>query len=88
MRNIQDVAEASESWAAVDLFIRYQGARGELPREWAENACKLLGDLKERAEEIARQVKGADAKSIHMEIVSRVLGYAVRWHTWDTKGSS
>lgn len=85
LRNIQEVAEASDSWAAVELFIRYQGVRGELSREWAENACKLLGDLKKRAEEIAREAKGADAKSVHMEIVSRVLGYAVRWHTWEVK---
>jgi len=88
LRNIQDVAEASNSWAAVELFIRYQGARGELEREWAESAANQLGNLKKRAEEIASQVKGADAKSIHMEIVSRVLGYAVRWHTWDKKGGS
>lgn len=88
LRNIQDVAEASDSWAALELFIRYQAARGELPRDWAGQACRLLGDLKKRAEEIARQVKGADAKSIHMEIVSRVLGYAVRWHTSDVKGST
>lgn len=85
LRNIQDVAEASESWPAVELFIRYQGARGEIPSQWAESACSLLGDLKERAKEIASQVKGADVNSIHMEIVSRVLGYAVRWHTWEVK---
>ncbi|MGQ9586530.1 MAG: hypothetical protein ACUVXG_14180 [Anaerolineae bacterium] len=85
LRNVQDIAEESDSWAVLELFIRYQGARGELPKEWAEDAVSRLGSLKKQAEEIASQVQGADAKSIHMEIISRVLGYAVRWHTWDVK---
>lgn len=85
LRNIQDIAEESNSWAALELFIRYQAARNELPREWAEDAVNQLANLKKRAEEIASQVRGADAKSIHMEIISRVLGYAVRWHTWEVR---
>jgi len=30
-------------------------------------------------------VAGADARAIHLALVSRVLGYAVRWHSWDVK---
>lgn len=86
LRNIQSTAEQSPSWAAVALFIRYQAARGEIPKRWAEDTVARLEKLQERAKQLASQLRGADEKAIHMEIVSRVLGYAVRWHVWDVKG--
>ena len=85
LRNIQDIAEGSDSWKALELFIRYQAARGEIDRGWAESAIQRLGNLQEMAQNLASQVAGADARAIHMALISRVLGYAVRWHTWDTK---
>ncbi|HFE53940.1 MAG TPA: hypothetical protein ENK07_10875 [Bacteroidetes bacterium] len=85
LRNIQSIAEGSASWKALALFIRYQAARGELPRQWAEDTIRQLGELANVAEDIARR-HGANSKVVHMEIVSRVLGYAVRWHVWDVKG--
>lgn len=88
LRNIQSVAEASNSWAALALFIRYQAARGEIPKQWAEDMITRLEKLREQAQGLAAQVRGADAGDVHMEIVSRVLGYAVRWHVWDVKGKS
>jgi len=86
LRNIQAYAEASDSWKALELFIRYQAARKQLPKDWAESAVKRLGALQNKAAEIASHVQGADAKAIHMRILSRVLGYAVRQHVWDVKG--
>jgi len=86
LRNIQSIAEESNSWKALELFIRYQAARKELPKQWAEAAIKQLGGLRGEAQSIAGK-HGADTKIIHMEIVSRVLGYAVRWHVWDVKGA-
>lgn len=88
LRNIQSVAEESRSWAALALFIRYQAARGEIPKQWAEDTVAQLETLQGQAKGLASQVQGADEKAIHMEIVSRVLGYAVRWHVWDVKGKS
>jgi hypothetical protein len=85
LRNIQDIAEGSYSWKALELFIRYQAARGEIDKAWAESAIQHLADLQRTAEGLASQVAGADARAIHLALVSRVLGYAVRWHTWDTK---
>jgi len=85
LRNIQDIAEGSDSWKALELFIRYQAARGEIDRAWAESAIQHLGDLQRTAKGLATQVAGADAGAVHLALVSRVLGYAVRWHTWDTK---
>ncbi|MGB9872247.1 MAG: hypothetical protein ACPLYD_11370 [Anaerolineae bacterium] len=86
LRNIQSVAEESNSWAALALFIRYQAARGEIPKQWAEETVTSLERLQRQAKELTAQVRGADDKVLHMEIVSRVLGYAVRWHVWDVKG--
>ena len=86
LRNILEIAEASDSWAALELFIRYQAARGQLGkrgRKWAKSTIEQLGKLRNRAKQLASQVKGADEKAVHMEIVSRVLGYAVRQHVWD-----
>ena len=84
LRNIQSIAEGSDSWDALALFIRYQAARKELPKQWAEEAIKQLEDLRRNAQSLAAS-RGADPKIMHMEIVSRVLGYAVRWHVWDVK---
>ncbi len=86
LRNIQGVAEGSNSWAAVALFIRYQAARGEVPKNWAEDTVARLEKLQGQAKELASKFRGVDDKVVHMEIVSRVLGYAVRWHVWDVKG--
>jgi len=85
LRNIQDIAEGSDSWKALELFIRYQAARGEIDKAWAESAIQRLGDLQRIAKGLASQVAGVDAGAVHLALVSRVLGYAVRWHTWDTK---
>ena len=87
LRNIQSIAEGSNSWKALELFIRYQAARKELPKQWAEAAIKQLEELRSEAQSIARK-HGADTKTVHMELVSRVLGYAVRWHVWDRKGGA
>ena len=34
LRNIQAMAEQGSCWALVELFIRYQTARGQLPTSW------------------------------------------------------
>ncbi len=82
LRNIQSIAETSESWKAVALFIRYQAARNQLDKDWAEEAVAKL----EALQNDARSLAGKDEpKAVHMELVSRILGYAVRWHVWDTK---
>ncbi len=88
LRNIQAVAEQSPSWLPIELFIRYQAARGEIYIEWAEEANQILGNLVEEA----RSIVGTDAprliSDVHMELVRRTLGYTVRWHVWDAKGAT
>jgi hypothetical protein len=80
LRIIQGVAEESDSWEAVKLFILYQGSRKEtkIGRDWAQTAVEKLELLKSRAEELSRQTRD-NKRDLHLELVSRVLGYAVRW---------
>lgn len=85
LRLVQSMAEVSDSWKAVELFIRYQAARDQLDKEWAKLAIPKLEGLKNSAQKIEKQPDD-NPVSIHMEIVSRVMGFAVRWHVWDTKG--
>lgn len=92
LRNIQEVAEQSASWAEVELFIRYQAARREIPKSWAEYAVETLSGLRDMAGAITQRALGARhdevAKSVHIELIRLVLGYTVWWHVWHAKGES
>ena len=85
LRNIQNVAEESHSWQAVSLFIRYQAARGQLDKTWAENTITLLEGLQNDAQGLVGSSNSEQVKDVHLELVARTLGYAVRWHVWDMK---
>jgi len=84
LRNILEVAESTDSWKALELFIRYQAARGELPKDWAESAIQAFDALQTDAQNISKDT-GDPTKTIHLELVTRVLGHAVRWHVWEVK---
>lgn len=86
LRNIQGVAEQSTSWAEVELFIRYQAARKEIPIEWAQSAIETLSGLEEVAKRIASGEPPEVIRRIHLELIRRVLGYTVRWHVFHVKG--
>ncbi len=86
LRNLMEVAESTDSWKALALFIRYQAARGELDIGWAEKAIEILEDLENEARKLTRE-HGDDPKIVHLEMVTRLLGHAVRWHLWDVKRS-
>jgi len=84
LRNVLEVAESTDSWKALELFMRYQAARNEIPKSWAELAIQELGALQQDAKSVAQKT-GDKNKTIHLELVTRVLGHAVRWHLWDVK---
>ena len=92
LRLIKNMAESSQSWKAVSLFIKYQAARKHIDESWAKDAIEDLEGLKIQARSLAEvsasktSTKGDSADDIFMELASRVLGYAVRWHVWNTKG--
>lgn len=91
LRIIQSMAENSRSWKAVALFIRYQAARNQIDETWANDAIEKLGTLDDPAKSLARESAskassgGDSSNEIFMELASRVLGYAVRWHVSKTK---
>lgn len=92
LRLIKNMAESSQSWKAVSLFIKYQAARKQIDESWAKDAIGNLEGLKTKAKSLAEgsasktSTKGDSVDDIFMELASRVLGYAVRWHVWNTKG--
>lgn len=82
LRIIQSMAESSNSWEVVKLFIRYQAARNKIDKDWADKeVIPKLEALQNNAKSMV--IPADNAKDVHMEIVSRVLGYAVRWHVWN-----
>lgn len=87
LRNIQAIAEQSNSWKALELFMRYQAARNQIPKEWVESAIPVLEKLEGDAKDLVSDCSDKDdIRKVHMELVSRVIGYLVRCHVWDIKG--
>lgn len=86
LRNVLAIAESAASWPVVELFVRYQAAREELPAAWARPAIKELEGLEQLARNIAPGADASVIEQLHMELVRRVLGYTVWWHVWDMKG--
>jgi len=84
LRNILEVSENTNSWKALALFIRYQAARGELDIGWAEKLVGTLKELENKARDLVKQYHD-QVRDVHLELVTRVLGHAVRWHHWDVK---
>jgi hypothetical protein len=84
LRNIQSLAESTNSWKAVQLFMRYQAARKQLDADWVEAAIKRLDNLLVDAKTISQLTKD-DETAVHMELLERVIGFAVRKHVWDTR---
>lgn len=81
LRNIQGIAENTSSWEVVKLFMKYQAARNQIDMAWTNKAVDKLEGLANDAKSIATSKD--NIKDLHLELVSRVLGYAVRWHVWN-----
>jgi tRNA threonylcarbamoyladenosine modification (KEOPS) complex Cgi121 subunit len=81
LRIIQSMAESSSSWEVVKLFMRYQAARKQIDMTWTDKAIVQLEALEDNARSMA--TSRDNSKDLHMELVSRVLGYAVRRHVWN-----
>lgn len=85
LRNIQAMAEQGSSWSLVELFIRYQTARGQLPASWEDLAIEELAELRGLAQSLVGPADEGLLEQVHLELVRRVLGYTVWWHVWDVK---
>jgi hypothetical protein len=78
IRNIMEAAEQASCWEAVELFIRYQAARGALNKEWAGQLIEKLKGLEEPAGKLARDT-GAPKTAVHLVLIARFLGHLIRW---------
>lgn len=85
LRNIQAMAEQGSCWSLVELFIRYQAARGQLPASWDNIAISELARLRDLAQSLVGAGDEGLVEQVHLELVKRVLGYTVWWHIWDVK---
>jgi hypothetical protein len=83
VRNILGIAEEGSSWPAVALFMRYQAARGQLQRDWVERVIGQLEGLQGVARGLAMPGDEDLRRQVHLDLVSRVLGYTIRWLTWN-----
>ena len=62
------------------MFIRYQAARGQLDMKWARSAAERLAVLQQDARGLLDRPDDDAVRRLHLELVARTLGYAVRWH--------
>ncbi len=85
LRIIQSMTESSRSWNVVKLFMKYQAARKQIDMTWTDEAIGKLEALENDARSIA--MPKDNVKDLHMELISRVLGYAVRRHVWNNATS-
>ncbi|HXG41390.1 MAG TPA: hypothetical protein VNL95_01550 [Dehalococcoidia bacterium] len=88
LRNILAIAEGSRSWALVELFMRYQAGRRQLNANWTEKAISELDGLKQLARSIAPDKQPEIVAELHLELVKRVLGYAIWWYVWQSAAQS
>lgn len=88
LRNILAMAEQGSCWALVNLFIRYQTARDQLPISWCDFAIGQLAGLRDLAQEIVGASDEGLVEQVHLELVKRVLGYTIWWYVWLSKGES
>ena len=83
LRNILEIAQDATSFLHVEVFILYQAARKQIPREFVDSLLTTLKDLESLAREIAQATR-EDPKTIHLELVTRFLGYLIRWYKYET----
>jgi len=81
LKNLQAMAEATDSFAALENFLLYQ--MGRKREEWLHKnfGPGVLEDLKWLGER-AKQISAGDSElecRIHMELVRHYLGYLARW---------
>jgi len=86
LRNVLDVATATESVRVVENFIHYQmGREGQQAwRNFGDDLMKEMEKLEETAREIASRTK-ADVKQVHIKLVRLLLGFLLRYYTYRKK---
>lgn len=83
-RNLVRVSDTTESSEVVKNFLRYQVGR---EKKWGRGEKSLAeriitdinGNLKTKAQTIAKDAEGGNTNEIHIELIRRYLGYGARY---------
>lgn len=83
-RNLVRVSDTTESSEVVKNFLRYQVGRekkwGRGEKSLAEHIITdINGNLKTKAQAIAKDAEGGNTNEIHLELIRRYLGYGSRY---------
>ncbi len=79
MRNLLEMATASDSIEALKLFVQYQMGRERLPRDFGEELIERIDKgLRNRAKEISKDSPEHE-KEVLLSLVRHYLGYMSRY---------
>jgi len=77
LRNLQNLASATDSVLASENFIAYQMGRKKIPTDVGRQILEDIRKLGQKAEELTRNNPGA-LRWVRMELVRLYLGFLVR----------
>ncbi len=77
LRNLQNLASATDSVLALENFIGYQMGRRKLPAEVGRQILEDMRELSRRAEQIAQRNPEL-LRRVRMELIRLYLGFLVR----------
>ncbi|MCG2738572.1 MAG: hypothetical protein L6282_19500 [Candidatus Methanoperedenaceae archaeon] len=82
MRNLLEMAVASDSVKVLELFIQYQMGRKKLPRDFGNQLIqKITTELTNKANEISKN-RSEHTKEVLLRIVRLYLGYMNRYFVY------
>jgi hypothetical protein len=77
LRNLQNLASATDSVLALENFIAYQMGRKKIPTDVGRQILEDIRKLGQKAEELTRNNPGV-LRWVRMELVRLYLGFLVR----------
>ncbi|MCG2826302.1 MAG: hypothetical protein L6265_06905 [Thermoplasmatales archaeon] len=82
LRNLLEMAVASDSVKVLELFIQYQMGRKKLPRDFGNQLIqKITTELTNKANEISKN-RSEHTKEVLLRIVRLYLGYMNRYFVY------
>ena len=85
LRNLQNLAAATDSVPVLENFVGYQMGRGKIPAEVGRRILADIQELSRRAEELTQQHSEL-LRQTRMELIRLYLGFLVRKFVAERKG--
>jgi hypothetical protein len=85
LRNLQNLASATDSVPVLENFIGYQMGRRKIPAEVGRQILEDMRELSRRAEQIAQRDPEL-LRWVRMELIRLYLGFLVRKFVAERKG--